>query len=107
MPIQLGWLARSAVLISRSDSPWSTISVFVCEILVDDIPGRITGVLPAADAETLTLPERVIHQARVFAELSIVEHFIIGPGFAGRYVDRNSRNGRSPIKQIPVLSFLS
>jgi len=40
----------------------------VFEILVDNIPGCLVGILQSADAEPLALAQRVVHQAVVPAQ---------------------------------------
>ena len=42
----------------------------LCQILVDDEPGRVVRTASTANAQTLALPKRVIHQTLVVAQVS-------------------------------------
>ncbi len=61
----------------------------------------------AADVQAVALAERVVGEAVVPAALAAEVVDDRRPGDAGRYWRRNSANGRSPMKQMPVLSFFS
>ena len=76
----------------------------VSHVFVDDIPG--------ASGRLASPPIRNPCRCPMVCTSSLhVPQFVpstdtMGPGCAGRYCLRKSRNLRSPIKQIPVLSFL-
>ena len=62
------------------------------------------AITPATDTESLSLADGVKHQTGMFAQQFSVQGSD-RPWLGWRKRFRNSRNGRSPIKQIPVLSF--
>ena len=75
-------------------------------VLCRNVPGLLRPARDATDADAVTLPERVIHETLVPADDIAIRRFD-RTRLAGRYRARNDWNGRSPMKQIPVLSLLS
>ena len=75
-------------------------------VLVRDVPRLRRTATRAADRKPGALPEGVERQAAVLPEHTAIERFD-RPGCAWQIAAQKSANGRSPMKQIPVLSGLS
>ncbi len=75
-------------------------------ILGGNVPGRCVAIAAAADRKAAALTQRIERKAAVGAEM-LARGGFDRAGVSSMYWRRNSRNGRSPMKQMPVLSGLS